>query len=266
MVVDPRAMTDFANLKVASEGGVTRITVDRPKVLNALDEATLRELGAAVAALPEDTRAVVITGAGDKAFVAGADISAMADYTPAQAEAFSRLGHRVMDAIEALDVPVIAAVNGFALGGGCELMLACDFAIASENARIGLPEVTLGVTPGFGGTVRLHTRVGPARASQLLFTGAHVKADEALRIGLVNEVVPLEELPARVDAIAAKIAKNAPRAVSWAKRSARTAARAHPEVAGAFEQEIFGMCFSTEDQTEGMKAFLAKRPAEWKGR
>lgn len=259
-------MTDFENLKVAAEGGITRITIDRPKVLNALDGATLEELGRATQGLPEGTRVVVITGAGEKAFVAGADISAMAEFTPAQAEAFSRLGHRVMDGIEALDVPVIAAVNGFALGGGCELMLACDFAIASDNARIGLPEVTLGVTPGFGGTVRLHRRVGAARASQLLFTGAHVKADEALRVGLVNEVVPQAELGARVDAIAAKIVKNAPRAITWAKRSAATALRAHPQVAGAFEQEIFGMCFSTEDQTEGMKAFLDKRAAEWKGR
>lgn len=259
-------MTDFANLTVAAEGGITRITIDRPKVLNALDEATLVELGRATEQLPEGTRAVVITGAGEKAFVAGADISAMAEYTPAQAEAFSRLGHRVMDGIEALDVPVIAAVNGFALGGGCELMLACDFAIASDNARIGLPEVTLGVTPGFGGTVRLHRRVGAARASQLLFTGSHVKAEEALRIGLVNEVVPQAELLDRVGAIAAKIAKNAPMAVTWAKRSGATALRAHPQVAGAFEQEIFGMCFSTEDQTEGMQAFLGKRAAEWKGR
>lgn len=259
-------MTDFANLDVATDGGVTRITIDRPKVLNALDEATLRELEVAVGALPDATRVVILTGAGEKAFVAGADISAMVDFTPAEAERFSRLGHRVMDAIEGLDVPVIAAVNGFALGGGCELMLACDFAIASDNARIGLPEVSLGVTPGFGGTVRLHTRVGPARAKQLLFSGKHVRAEEALRIGLVNEVVPQAELAARVETIATTIAKNAPRALTWAKRSARTAERAHPEVAGAFEQEVFGMCFSTEDQSEGMQAFLNKRPAEWKGR
>lgn len=258
-------MTDFDNLQVTHEGGITHITVDRPKVLNALNRQTLSELEIAVQSLPEQTRAVIITGSGPKAFVAGADISEMADYTPAQAEAFSRLGHRVMDAIEALDVPVIAAVNGFALGGGCELMLACDFAIASDNARLGLPEVTLGVTPGFGGTVRLHTRVGASRARQLLFTGAQVKAEEALRIGLVNEVVPQAELADHVRAIALKIAKNAPRAIAWAKRSARTAEQTHSQVAGAFEQEIFGMCFSTEDQSEGMAAFLARRPAEWKG-
>lgn len=258
-------MTDFENLQVTHEGGITHITVDRPKVLNALNRQTLLEMEAAVGSLPEGTRVVVLTGAGQKAFVAGADISEMAAYTPAEAEAFSRLGHRVMDAIEALEVPVIAAVNGFALGGGCELMLACDFAIASDNARIGLPEVTLGVTPGFGGTVRLHTRVGPAQAKQLLFTGAQVKAEEALRLGLVNEVVPQAELPDRAQALASKIAKNAPKAVAWAKRSVRIAGQAHSEVAGAFEQEIFGLCFSTEDQSEGMKAFLERRPAEWKG-
>lgn len=258
-------MTSFENLQVVHEDGITQITVSREKVLNALNQQTLLELERAVQDLPEGTAVVVITGAGEKSFVAGADISEMAEYSAIEAEAFSRLGHRVMDAIEGLDVPVIAAVNGFALGGGCELMLACDFAIASENARIGLPEVTLGVTPGFGGTVRLHTRVGPAAAKQLLFTGAPVKAPEALRLGLVNEVVPQDELQARVRKVAEKIAKNAPRAVAWAKRSVRVAEQAHAHTAGRFEQEIFGMCFSTEDQSEGMKAFLARRPAEWKG-
>ena len=259
-------MTDFENLSIAHEGGVTTITVDRPKVLNALNEATLLELERAVASLPAETRVVILTGAGDKAFVAGADISAMVDFGPQAAEAFAQLGHRVFDRIEELSMPVIAAVNGFALGGGCELMLACDFAVASDNARIGLPEVTLGVTPGFGGTVRLQARVGVARARQLLVTGAPVKAEEASRIGLVNEVVPQAELMGHVRALAAKIAKNAPRAVAFAKRSARIAEQSHPRVAGAFEQEIFGMCVSTEDQKEGLAAFLAKRPAVWQGR
>lgn len=258
-------MSDFENLAIAHEGGITTITVDRPKVLNALNEATLLELERAVTSLPADTRVVVLTGAGDKAFVAGADIAAMSDFGPQEAEAFSQLGHRVMNTIEELTVPVIAAVNGFALGGGCELMLACDFAVAAENARIGLPEVTLGVIPGFGGTVRLANRVGVARARQLMFTGLPVKADEAARMGLVNEAVPKIELMGHVHYIADKIAKNAPKAVAFAKRATRVAEQSHPRVAGTFEQELFAMTFATADQKEGMTAFLEKRPAAWKG-
>lgn len=256
----------MSSIAVSHADHVTTITIDRPKVLNALDEATVEALDEALAGLTDDVRVVVITGAGDKAFVAGADISAMADFGAAEAEAFARRGHQVMDSIADLPMPTIAAVNGFALGGGCELMLACDFAIASDNARIGLPEVSLGVIPGFGGTVRLHTRVGVARARQLLFTGKPVKAEEAARIGLVNEVVPQAELSDRVAAIAAQIVKNAPRAVGWAKRSATQAEQGNRWTAGAFEQEAFGLCFSTEDQKEGMKAFLEKRPATWTGR
>jgi enoyl-CoA hydratase len=259
-------MSDFENLSIAHEGGVTTITVDRPKVLNALNEATLLELERAVGALSSDTRVVVLTGAGDKAFVAGADISAMAAFGPQEAEAFSQLGHRVMNAIEEAPVPVIAAVNGFALGGGCELMLACDFAVAADNARIGVPEVTLGVIPGFGGSVRLVSRVGVAWARQLMVTGSPLKADEAARIGLVNEVVPRGELLGHVRFMAEKIAKNAPKAVAYAKRAARVAEQSHPRVAGTFEQELFGMTFATDDQKEGMAAFLEKRSAAWKGR
>ena len=167
--------------------------------------------------------------------------------------------------LEELTVPVIAAVNGFALGGGCELMLACDFAVAADNARIGVPEVTLGVIPGFGGTVRLANRVGVARARQLMFTGLPVKADEAARMGLVNEAVPKIELMGHVHYIADKIAKNAPKAVAFAKRATRVAEQSHPRVAGTFEQELFAMTFATADQKEGMTAFLEKRPAAWKG-
>lgn len=259
-------MSGYENLLVEAEGGVTRIVVNRPRVLNALNQATLGELEYALSAVSPQTRVVVVTGAGEKAFVAGADISEMADLTAAKAEAFSRLGHRVLAKLAELTVPTIAEVNGFALGGGCELMLACDFALASQKAQMGLPEVGLGVIPGFGGTVRLTRRIGSARARQLIFTGARIKADEALRIGLVNEVLAPEALRARTDEVATAIAKNAPKAVMWAKRSARLSEESNIWTASAFEQEVFGMCFSTEDQTEGMKAFLDKRGPEWKNR
>ncbi len=256
----------FSNLLVESQDGITRITINRPQVLNALNAATISELDAAIAQLAADTRVVVLTGAGEKAFVAGADIAAMAELPAAEAARFSHLGHALAARMAELPVPIIAEVGGYALGGGLELMLACDFAIASENVRLGLPEVSLGVIPGFGGTILLQRRIGPARARQLLFTGAHIKADEALRIGLVNEVVPQAELRARVDAIARDIRKNAPQAVAFAKRSARIGGEAEFSIASAFEQEMFGMCFSTADQKEGMRAFLEKRKPTWSGR
>ena len=254
------------NLLIESANGTTRITINRPKALNALNRATIEELKAALDALPEDTRVVVLTGSGDRAFVAGADITEMADMGPTQAAAFARAGHALGERLEALDVPVIAEVNGFALGGGCELMLCCDFAIAGDNARISQPEVGLGVTPGFGGTTRLVRVVGRTRARQLLYTGQQLKAEQALSWGLVNEVVPAAELRARVDELAAKIAKNAPIAVQLCKRSANRGAETDLATANAYEQEIFGMCFATEDQTEGMKAFVDKRKPEWSGR
>jgi enoyl-CoA hydratase len=258
----------FASLLVEHAGGVTRVTFNRPRVLNALDRATLEELDAAVAAVASDpaVRVLVLSGGEGKAFVAGADIAAMAALGPVEAAAFSRLGHRVMARLEALDVPVIAEVNGFALGGGCELVLACDLVIAADRARFGQPEVKLGVIPGFGGTVRLTRRVGPGRARLLLYAGGQVDAAEALRIGLADEVVPAADLRARVDALAAEIVKNAPRAVAWAKRAVRLAEDSDLATGAAFEQELFGMCFATDDQKEGMRAFLDKRPAAWTGR
>lgn len=261
-------MTNYENILVESNEAVARITINRPKVLNALNNETMAELGEAFAALEKDgkTRVAVITGAGEKSFVAGADISQMAALSATDAAHFARLGHKTLARMEASDIVVIAQVNGYALGGGCELMLACDFAIASDNARFGQPEVGLGVIPGFGGTVRLSRRIGAARARQLLVTGEQLKADAAAAIGLVNEVVPADQLASRVDALAAKIVKNAPLAVAWAKRSARLAEEAEISTANRYEQELFGMCFATEDQKEGMQAFLDKRAAAWKGR
>ncbi len=259
-------MTAYENISVETESAITRVTINRPKVLNALNRATLVELGHALDSLESEVRVLVLGGAGDKSFGAGADIAEMSDFTPTQASLFSRLGHTVFQKLEALDLPVIAEVQGFALGGGCELALACDFIIASEKARFGLPEVSLGVMPGFGGTVRLSRRIGDAKTRQLLFTGAQIKGPEAARIGLANEVLPPEALRERVNEIAAQIAKNAPKAVGWAKRAARVAEETEATPAATFEQQVFGLCSSTEDQKEGMRAFLDKRRADWKGR
>lgn len=258
------AMNDV--LKVEHQGTSTVLTIDRPKALNAINAEVIQALDGALDALPADCRVVVITGGGNKAFVAGADIKAMAGMSAAEGEAFSRAGHDLGAKIAALPQPVIAAVNGYALGGGCELMLACDFAIASDNARFGQPEVGLGVMPGFGGTTRLGRRIGPARARQLLVTGEQLKADEALRIGLVNEVVPQAELMERVMKIAGLIAKNAPRAVALAKRSALIGEETDIATANAFEVANFGLCFATDDLKEGMGAFIEKRAPTWTGR
>lgn len=258
-------MVTYENLLVEQTPEVTRITLNRPKALNAINRALLNELLAALRSVPAGTRVVVLSGAGDRAFAAGADISEMQSLTPAEAESFSRCGHEIGQLIESLDAIVIAEVNGFALGGGCELMLACDFAIASDTAKLGQPEVKLGVTPGFGGTTRLVRCVGLARALQLISTGETIDAGEALRIGLVNVVVPKEQLRGRVDAMTQLICANAPRAVTLAKRAVRIAAETSLASANVFEQEIFGMCFATADQKEGMKAFREKRKAVWTG-
>lgn len=253
------------NLLVESIGPITRITINREKALNALNSATLNELALALDGLAASTRVVVITGAGAKSFIAGADISEMADFNPINAEAFARRGHQVLARLEAVEAVTIAEVNGFALGGGCELMLACDFAIAGDNAKLGQPEVGLGVTPGFGGTTRLVRRVGLARAKQMVVTGGLLNAEQALAWGLVNEVVPAAELRARVEGIAAKIAKNAPQAVMRAKRAVAVAAETDLETANRFEQQTFALCFATADQKEGMAAFVEKRKPEWSG-
>lgn len=258
-------MQDVPSVRVEHADGTTVVTIDRPKALNALNADVIAGLDAALLALPAGTRAVILTGGGDKAFVAGADIKSMLEMTAAESEAFARNGHRLGRKIEELDVPVLAAVNGFALGGGCELMLACDFAIASESARFGQPEVGLGIIPGFGGTTRLGRRIGFGRARQLLVTGAQIDAAEALRVGLVNEVVPDDRLMPRAHEIAQQIIKNAPLAVAYAKRSARIAEETDLSTANAFEIAAFGLTFASDDRKEGMTAFVEKRKATWKG-
>jgi enoyl-CoA hydratase len=257
----------FANLIVEDEGAVRVITVNRPSVLNALNLDALVEIERALdeAARGGGVRAVVVTGAGEKAFVAGADIQELDKLGPDEARAYSATGHRVFDRIGALPMPVIAAVNGFALGGGLELALACDFIYASDNARMGLVEANLGVVPGFGGVARLSRRVGQAMAAELIFAAAQVKADEALRIGLVNRVLPQASLLAEAKKAGAAIAEKGPLAVAAAKRLLREGEGADVRVANSMEQTAFGLLFATADKAEGMSAFLAKRKASFRG-
>jgi len=257
----------FQNL-VVDAGAVAVVTINRPQVLNALDDTTLRELTDAFIALEKDVavRCVILTGAGEKAFVAGADIAAMAGLGAAEGRAFAERGHRLGALMEAGRAPIIAAVNGFALGGGLELALACDFALCSSNAKLGLPEVGLGVIPGFGGTQRLTRRIGPGRARELIYTGNVIGADEALRLGLVNAVTEPGAVVPAARALAEKIASRAPLAVAAARRAVREGADLPLGQALALEAELFGGLFDTADQNEGMRAFLEKRPAKFQGR
>ncbi|MEW5737303.1 MAG: enoyl-CoA hydratase-related protein [Myxococcota bacterium] len=256
---------DFVRLDV--DGAVAVITIDRPKALNALNQQVLRELDEAISRVAHDSslRALILTGAGEKAFVAGADIGEMSQYTTAQALMFAQLGHRVLAALEALHIPTIAAVNGFALGGGCELALACDLIYASEKAKLGLPEVTLAVIPGFGGTQRLTRLVGKARAKELIFTGEMIDAAKAKEIGLVLDVLPAAELLAHCKKVGGTIAKRGPVAVAQAKRVIEHGADLPLKDANELERQAFALLFGTADQREGMKAFVEKRAAEFKG-
>ncbi len=260
----------FETLKLVVDGPLAIVTIDRPAALNALSSTVIAELTHACAALEvaDDVRVVALTGAGDKAFVAGADIAEMQDLTPPQAQAFSEMGGALGHAIETSEKPWLAAVNGFALGGGCELALACDFIYASETAKLGQPEVKLGVIPGFGGTQRLARRVGIAKAKELCMTGDTIDAAEALRIGLVDAVFPQGELMAKVRAVAGRIAANGPLAVAEVKRLVHLGQSTTLEHSIALEQRSFGLCFATHDQREGMAAFLSKprRPAKFEGR
>lgn len=249
------------------EAGIYLLTVNRPKVLNALNAATLDEIAAALSRVAADdaARVLLVTGAGEKAFVAGADIAEMRDATIEQARDFSEKGMRVMHALEALPVPVIALVNGYALGGGCELALACDWILAGDRAVFGQPEVNLGIPPGFGGTQRLPRRVGPARALELLTTAREVKAQEAAAIGLANHVFSASELRAKGLEMARAIASKGPAAVRLAKRAVQQGASLDLFAACALETDLFAQAFATADRKEGLSAFLEKRPARFTG-
>lgn len=256
----------YENIRLETEDGIAILTIDRPKALNALNSKTLQEIESALNSLPATARALIVTGGGDKAFVAGADIAEMASISAAQAREFAALGHRAFLALEQLPIPTIAAVNGFALGGGCELALACDLIYASEKAKLGLPEVSLGVIPGFGGTQRLTRVVGKMRAKELVFTGERLDAAKAKEIGLVLEVLPADQLLAHCKAVAGKILKNGPLAVSQAKRVIEFGADQDLRAANELERQGFAVLFGSEDQKEGMKAFLEKRPAAFTGK
>lgn len=253
-------------IKIEERQTVTVLTISAPKTLNALNSAVLKELGEAVSNLAAGTRALIITGDGEKSFVAGADISEMADLNVPQGQTFGNRGAMVFRKIETLPIPVIAAVNGFALGGGCELAMACDIRICSENAKFGQPEVGLGIIPGFSGTVRLARLVGMGMAKQLIYTGKAIKSDEALRIGLVNAVVPQAELIDKAMEIANQIAANAPLAVRAAKECINATYDMDMDSAILYENGVFGQCFGTEDQKNGMKAFLNKEKPSFEGK
>jgi enoyl-CoA hydratase len=259
----------FETLKVSVDGAIAIVTIDREPVLNALSSRVITELTHLVGELEisEEVRVVILTGAGDKSFVAGADIAEMLGMTPVQAAAFAQMGGALGAEIEASEKAWIAAVNGFALGGGCELALACDFIHASDRAKFGQPEVKLGVIPGFGGTQRLPRRVGVAKAKELCMTGDAIDAAEALRIGLADAVWPHAELMDKVRALATRIADNGPLAVAEAKRMIHLGQSMPLDQALVLEQRSFGLLFDTADQREGMSAFVAKpkRKAVFKG-
>jgi enoyl-CoA hydratase len=258
----------MSTLLIDRDDGVVTLTLNRPDKLNTLNEELLRELIAALFVLDDDpaVRVAILTGSGDKAFAAGADIAAMAEMLPTQARRFAGLGHRAAVLMEQAPFPIIAAVNGFALGGGCELALSCDFIYASDRAKFGQPEVGLGIIPGFGGTQRLARIVGSARARELCMTGHILSADEALKIGLVNSVVPHVELLAKVREAARKIARKAPLAIASVKRVILRGADAPMETAIELEATAFSALFGTDDQREGMRAFLDKRGAKFEGK
>jgi enoyl-CoA hydratase/carnithine racemase len=264
----PAAALTLANVLYEKKGAIAYVTVNRPKVLNALNTPTWKDLRTAFEDARDDTavRGVILTGAGNKAFIAGADISELARVTAFEAEQSSRFGQRVLDLIEDLGKPVIAAVNGFALGGGCETAMACSIRLAVDTAKFGQPEVKLGLVPGGGGTQRLPRLVGKGRALQLILSGEMISAQEAYRIGLVNEVVPAADLITRAEAILNKIASNAPIAVKFALEAANKGLETSQDEGLLLEASYFGLCAATEDKKEGTTAFLEKRAPRFQGR
>lgn len=258
---------EYNFLKIAENGYICTLTISAPKSLNALNSTILNEIGDFCDHFDcNKYRCLIITGDGEKSFVAGADISEMANLNILQAQTFGSKGASVFRKIEKLHVPVIAAVNGFALGGGCELALACDIRICSENAKFGQPEVGLGIIPGFSGTVRLARLIGMGMAKQLIYTGRAIRADEALRIGLVNAVYPQAELMEKAMEMANQIAANAPLAVKAAKLCINDEWDMDVDDAIVNESGVFGRCFNTEDQKNGMAAFLNKGKCEFQGK
>ena len=245
------------------EGQIGIITINRPKALNALNSAVLDELDKTLDAVDQEAiRCLILTGAGEKSFVAGADIGEMSTLTKAEGEAFGKKGNDVFRKLETFPIPVIAAVNGFALGGGCEISMSCDIRICSENAVFGQPEVGLGITPGFGGTQRLARIVGTGKAKEMIYGARNIKAEEAYRIGLVNYVYTAEELMPAAKKLASTIARNAPIAVRNCKRAINEGIQVDMDQAIVIEEKLFGSCFETCDQKEGMNAFLEKRKVD----
>lgn len=255
------------NILLEIEEDIAIVSINRPKALNALDYTTIAELGEVMTELAANkaVNVIILTGAGEKAFVAGADIAYMVSLPPLEAQKFSRHGQVVFSQVEAMPKPVIAAVNGFALGGGCELAMACDIRIASEKAKFGQPEVSLGIMAGFGGTQRLARLVNPGIAKEMLFSGDIYDAQAALRVGLVNKVVPPEELMDTCKKMAKRISSMGPVGVRFTKEAINQGLDMDQEKAFNIEADLFGVIFSTADQKEGMKAFLEKRKAEFKG-
>jgi len=258
----------YQNLLYSSTDSIAVVVISRPEVRNALNGATIDELSDAFIRIREDSsiHSVILTGAGEKAFVAGADILEIARLNAEEGENFARRGQAVFDAIETLGKPVIAAVNGYALGGGCELAMACTLRVASENAVFGQPEVKLGVIPGYGGTQRLPRLIGRGRAMEMLLTGGTISASDALRIGLVNRVVPLAELRSASETMAKKIMAHAPQAVRFCMEAVHRGLDSSMEQGLILEARLFGECCATEDMKEGTKAFLEKRAPEFKGK
>jgi enoyl-CoA hydratase len=258
----------FENIDFTSDGAVATITVNRPKSLNALNPQTMEEIDSALDAVTGDQaiRCLIITGAGEKAFIAGADISAMVTMSGFDEKRFAEYGLGVLRKLEQLHIPVIAAVNGYALGGGSELALSCDLILAADTAQFGLPEIKLGIIPGFGGTQRLPRRIGLPRARELIYTGKMIDAAKAMRYGLVNEVYPADQLMAQARELADTIAAQAPLAIQQAKAAINAGIEMDLDSGLRFETEAVALAFSTDDKQEGMRAFLDKRPPVFKGK